>query len=133
MACQVTTETCLECEEPTSVDMESEAKHWEASKEHATVETDKDLRMGHRSGKLAAGRRGEPKELARRDCRSRRRLAAACRKVSRHAEVAWRKRNSITKYWTTDKVEQEGWRARMLRRALRSPNYGPHWRVQLRT
>jgi hypothetical protein len=46
---------------------------------------------------LAAGRRGEPKELTRGDCGSRRKLAAACRNVSRRAVVARRKRNFFMK------------------------------------
>jgi hypothetical protein len=38
---------------------------------------------------------------------SRRKLAAACRKVSCRARVAWRKRNLIRKIWTLEKC---GWR-----------------------
>jgi hypothetical protein len=37
IACKETTEARLECEEPTSMDMESEAEHREVSKEHAAV------------------------------------------------------------------------------------------------
>jgi hypothetical protein len=48
MACKETTEAHLECEEPTSVDMESEAKHREVSKEHAAMETGKELRKRDR-------------------------------------------------------------------------------------
>jgi hypothetical protein len=40
----------------------------------------------HRNQHLAAGRRGEPEELTRGDCESRRKLAAACRKVSRRKQ-----------------------------------------------
>jgi hypothetical protein len=40
------------------------------------------------------------RELTRRNCGSRRNLAAACRKVSRRATVAWRKRNAFRKIWT---------------------------------
>jgi hypothetical protein len=88
MACQETKEARLECKGPTSVDMESEAKHKKVSKEHAAMEIVKALRKLHRGRKLAAGRCGDPKELAQRDCRSWRKLAATCRKVSRHARVA---------------------------------------------
>jgi hypothetical protein len=42
----------------------------------------------HRGRKLAAGRRGEPEELTREDCGSRRKLAAGCRKVPRRVAVA---------------------------------------------
>jgi hypothetical protein len=55
MSCQETMEACLECDEPTSVVMESEANRWEVSKEHAAVETDKVLRKQHRGRTLAAG------------------------------------------------------------------------------
>jgi hypothetical protein len=44
MDCQETTEASLERKEPTSVDMESEAKHWEVLKEHSAVATDKALK-----------------------------------------------------------------------------------------
>jgi hypothetical protein len=37
MACQETTEACVEYEEPTSVEMESESEHWEVPKEEAAV------------------------------------------------------------------------------------------------
>jgi hypothetical protein len=47
----------------------------------------------HRGRKLAAGRCGEPKELTRGDCGSGKKMAAACRRVSSCATVAWRKRN----------------------------------------
>jgi hypothetical protein len=48
----------------------------------------------------AAGRRGEPKELNRGDHGSRKKLAAACRKASLRATVAWLKRNVFRKSWT---------------------------------
>jgi hypothetical protein len=47
--------------------MESEAKHWKVSKERAAVEKDKALRKRNSGLELSAGRRGEPKELIRRD------------------------------------------------------------------
>jgi hypothetical protein len=46
LSCLVTTEAHLKCEKQTSVDMESEAKHWEVSKEHAALKTDKAPRNG---------------------------------------------------------------------------------------
>jgi hypothetical protein len=54
-------------------------------------------RKRRRGGKLIAGRRGKPKKLNRRNCGSRKKLAAACRKVSRYATVAWRKRKLFRK------------------------------------
>jgi hypothetical protein len=54
----------------------------------------------HRGRKKAAGRRLEPKELNRGDRGSRKKLDAACRKVSRRATVAWLKRNVFRKSWT---------------------------------
>jgi hypothetical protein len=50
------------------------------------------LRRRHRGRNLSEGRRREPKELTRGDCGSRRNLAAACRKVSRRAAMAQRRR-----------------------------------------
>jgi hypothetical protein len=52
----------------------------------------KGLNKRRRGRQSTAGRRGEPKELIRGNGGSRRKLAAVCRKVSRHATVAWRKR-----------------------------------------
>jgi hypothetical protein len=52
--------------------------------------------------KSTAGRRGEPKELNRGNHGSRRKLAAACRKVSRHAAVVWRKRKLFRRTGTQE-------------------------------
>jgi hypothetical protein len=70
------------------------------------MESDKVPSKQHRDWHLAAGRRGEPKELTQGDCGSRRKLAATCRKVYRHARVAWRKRDIVSNNWTRDKVER---------------------------
>jgi hypothetical protein len=72
MACQETMEALLECEEPTSVDMESEAEHWEVRKEDTIVKPVKGWKKRHRDQHLATGRRGKPKERIRGDCGSRR-------------------------------------------------------------
>jgi hypothetical protein len=45
-------------------------------------------------------------------------LTAAGIKMTRHARVAWRRENYVRKDWTTDKVEREARRARMIRRKL---------------
>jgi hypothetical protein len=123
-ACQEMMEAHLECKEPTSADikacqemtvcheltetdtekiqpnpriMQSVAEHQEVLKEDAVMKTVEGWKQQHRGQKLAAGRRGGPKELTRGDCGSQRKLAAACRKVSRHATVAWRKRRIFRK------------------------------------
>jgi hypothetical protein len=62
MACQEMVEACLECKEPTSEDMESEAEHWEVPKEHATEETGRVLNKWHRDWHLDKKRRQKPKE-----------------------------------------------------------------------
>jgi hypothetical protein len=72
-------------------------EHREVPTEDAVVKTVKGWKKWHRGQKLAAGQRREPKELTRGDCRSQRKWAAACRKVSRHARVAWCKRNVFRK------------------------------------
>jgi hypothetical protein len=93
MACQETTEARLECREPTSVDMESEAEHREFPQKEAAVKSNGKMRKWYRGRHLDAGLRGEPKELTRGGCGSRKKFAATCRKVSRCARVAQRKRN----------------------------------------
>jgi hypothetical protein len=68
-------------------------EHQDVPIEDFAVMPVKGLRKRRRGRKSTAGRRGEPKELIQGNCGCRRKLAAACRKVSRHATVAWRKRN----------------------------------------
>jgi hypothetical protein len=85
--------TCLE-------EMEAVAEHQEVPAEEAAVKSSGKMKKRHRGRYLAAGRRGEPNELTRQDCGSRRKLAAACRKVSRHAAVIWRKKNVFRKIRT---------------------------------
>jgi hypothetical protein len=99
MSCLETTETHLECEEQTSMAMESE----EAPKEDAVVKPVNGRKKCRRGQKLTVGRRGEPKELTRSDCRSGKKLAAACRKVSNCATVAWCERNFLRKIGTQGK------------------------------
>jgi hypothetical protein len=60
-------------------EMESEAEHREVPKERATVKPISGLKKRHRGRNLAAGRHGEPRELTRVICGSRRKLAATCR------------------------------------------------------
>jgi hypothetical protein len=67
--------------------METEVEHREVPTEGAAVKSSGARKKRHRDRHLAAGRRGEPKELTRGDCGSQRKLAAPCRKVSRRAAV----------------------------------------------
>jgi hypothetical protein len=62
-------------------EMECELEHWEVHKEDVIVKLVKGQKKRHRDWHLAAGQRGELKELTRGDCGSRRKLAAACRKI----------------------------------------------------
>jgi hypothetical protein len=80
--------------------MESEVEYREVHTEEAAVKFSGKIKKRHRGRHLAAGRYGEPKELTRGDCGSRRKLAAACRKVSRRAAVVRRKRNVFRKIRT---------------------------------
>jgi hypothetical protein len=81
---------------------ESVAEHQEVPKEDSLVKPVKGRKKQHRGRKLAAGRCGEPKELTRGECGCRRKLAAACRKVSRRAAVARRKGNVFRKIRTQE-------------------------------
>jgi hypothetical protein len=92
--------TCLESKEANPEDMESEVERREVPTEEAAVKSSGTMKKGQRGRHLAAGRRGEPKELTRGDCGSQRKLAAACRKVSRGAAVARGKGNVFRKIRT---------------------------------
>jgi hypothetical protein len=93
MSCPERTEACQEGKELSPEEMESEVERREVPTEEAAVKSSRTMKKRHRGRRVAAGRRGKPKELTRSDCGSRGLLAAACRKVSRRATVAWRKRN----------------------------------------
>jgi hypothetical protein len=98
--------------------------HQQVPMEDAIVKPIGGRKKWHRGRHLAAGCRREPKELTRGDCGSQRKLAATCRKVSRHARVAWCKRNIITNNWIRDKV---WWGTRIvqtLRKRLRTCQEG---------
>jgi hypothetical protein len=77
--------------EPNPEMMQSVAEHQEVPTEHATVETGKVPKKRHRGRHLAAGHHRKPKELTRGDCGSRGKLAATCRKMTRHAGMAQHK------------------------------------------
>jgi hypothetical protein len=69
------------------VDMESEAVREEFRTEDAVVKSSGTMKKRRRGRHIAAGQRGESKELTRGNCGSRRKLAAACRKLSRRSAV----------------------------------------------
>jgi hypothetical protein len=77
-------------------------EHQDISAEDVTVMPVGELRKRHRVWKSTAGRRGEPKELNRGNHGSRGKLAAACRKVSRHAAVICRKRKLFRRIGTQE-------------------------------
>jgi hypothetical protein len=100
MSCQVTTAACLDSVELNTAEMKSESEHREVSKEDAIGKPVNGRKKRHWGRNIVAGRRGEPKELTRGECRSRRKLAASCGKVSHRAAVARRKRNVFRKILT---------------------------------
>jgi hypothetical protein len=102
MTCQEMTETCLDSKEPNPEDMQSGVEHWEVPKEHTTVKPVRELKKRHRGRHLAAGRRRKPEEQTQRNCGSWRKLAAADRKLTCRAGVAWRKVHIIGKNHTRD-------------------------------
>jgi hypothetical protein len=76
------------------------------------------MKKRHRDRNLAAGHYGKPKELTQRDCGSRRKLAATCRKMSHHVRVAWHKRNIIMNNCIRDIVKRGTQTVGMLRKKL---------------
>jgi hypothetical protein len=101
MACQEMEER-LEEEEPTSVDRKPEAAKEEVPKEDDVAKPVNGRKKRQRGKKQAAERCEEPEELTRGICGSRRKLAAACRKVSRRATVARRRRDAFKNGRTQD-------------------------------
>jgi hypothetical protein len=77
--------------------MQSAEEHQDIPTENVAVMPVVKTRKWRRVRKSNAGRRGEPKELNRGNHGSQKKLAAACRKVSRYATVAWRKRKLFRK------------------------------------
>jgi hypothetical protein len=60
------------------------------------------LKKRRRDRNLAAGRRQRPKRRIQASCESKRKLAAACRKITRRATVAWRKRKVFRRIGTEE-------------------------------
>jgi hypothetical protein len=85
-------EATEEIEQDTGM-MQYVEEHQDVPIEEVAMMPVKGLKKRRRGRKSTAGRRGEHKKLNRGICGSRKKLAAACRKVSSHATVAWRKRN----------------------------------------
>jgi hypothetical protein len=77
--------------------MQSAEEHQDIPKKDAAVIPVKGRKKRRRARKPAAGRREEPNELTRGDCGSGKKLAAACKKITRRATVAWRKKNVFRK------------------------------------
>jgi hypothetical protein len=77
--------------------MQSIEKHQEIPKGEAAVMPVREPRKRRRVRNLAAERRQKRKERSRVNSGSKKKLAAACRKVSRRAKVAWRKRKLVRK------------------------------------
>jgi hypothetical protein len=95
MACQEKTEARLKEDEPASEDMTPEvARDQDVPREDAAVMPVRGLR------KQAAGRCEEPEKLNQGICGSREKLAAARRKVSHCATVAWCRRNVLRQILT---------------------------------
>jgi hypothetical protein len=86
--------------------MQSVAEHQENPKGETAVTPVGELRKWRRVQNLAAERRQKRKERTRGNRGSRRKLAAARRTVSRHATVAWRKRNIFRKIGTLEMCGQ---------------------------
>jgi hypothetical protein len=88
--------------EPDPGMMQSAAEHQVSPKEDAVVNLVKGQNKWHRGKKPAAGRCGEPKKITRGDYGARRKLAAACMKVSSCATVVWQKGTSLRKIRTQE-------------------------------
>jgi hypothetical protein len=93
MACLGKTEADTEETEPDPGMMQSTEEHQEIPKGEAAVMLVGEPRKRRRVRNLAAEHYQKRKERTRENRGSRRKSAAAGRKVSRHAKVAWRKRN----------------------------------------
>jgi hypothetical protein len=105
MACLGKTEADTEKPDPDSGMMQSTEEHQEFAKKDAAVMPVGEPRKRRRVRNLAAERRQKQKERIRITCESRRKSAASCRKVSRRATVAWRKRNLVRKIEIPDNCE----------------------------
>jgi hypothetical protein len=103
-ACQEVTGANPEKTEPNPGEKETSVEHQEIPKEDATVIPVGGLSKRRRDRNLAAGRRQKPKKRIQANCESKRRLTVAGRKMTRHATVAWRKRNVFRRTGTQEKL-----------------------------
>jgi hypothetical protein len=74
-------------------EVESGSERREVPKKEVAVNSSRTTKKRPRGRRTDAGRRVKPTKLTRGDGESRKKLVAACRKVSCRAAVAWRKRN----------------------------------------
>jgi hypothetical protein len=72
-------------------EIESEVEHEEVPEEEAAVETLGALKKWYGARDLAVGCRWQLKKQTQGDCGSWKKLAAACREITRHAGVLWHK------------------------------------------
>jgi hypothetical protein len=86
-----TTEACVESKEPTSVEMKSVAVHEEVPTEEAAGKTSGALKKRYRNRHLAVRRRSQPKKWTQGNGGSRKKMAAACRGMTRRIISARRK------------------------------------------
>jgi hypothetical protein len=100
-ACNEATET-----EPDPGTKQSIEEHQEIPKGKAAVMQVGEPRKWRRVRNLAAERSQKMKERTQEQSESRRKSAAACRKVSRRAKVAWRKRELIRRIGTQENCGQ---------------------------
>jgi hypothetical protein len=82
-------EACLKKTEATE-EIETESEHQEVPKEEAALDTIGVMKERYRDRHLAVRRSGQPKKLTQGNGGSRKKLAAACRGMTRHAGVARR-------------------------------------------
>jgi hypothetical protein len=82
--------------------MQSAEEHQDVPNDDVTVMLVGEPRKRRRVRKSTAGRRREPTKLNRGNCGSWKKLAAACRKVSRHAAVVWGKRKPFRRTVTQE-------------------------------
>jgi hypothetical protein len=102
-ACQEATGAYPEKLEAKPEEMEFGAEHWEVPKEHAAVKPVGGLRKQHSGWNLAIEHRQKLKEGTRGNGRSRKKLAASCRRMTHHAGVAQHKGHIVRNNQTRDK------------------------------
>jgi hypothetical protein len=87
--------------------MQSIGEHQEVPKEEAAVMPVGGLRKRRRNRNLAAEHHQKPKGRIQASCESQKRLTVASRKMTRHARVAWRRKNVVRKDQTRKQWNKE--------------------------